>query len=165
MRTLKNAIFFLALSFSTHSFLFAQSQSQMTDEMVVRQKEGMLFKASKLTSPQLEILEVVGLGMPSFTVSNMADGTQDSYSHSLRVTYSLQINGGRAGFQVVFYGLNDKIPYAVAQEGNLTSVFMPYQVHEHLKGRIEQALAARRKVQLKINLLPSGLREATWVIN
>jgi hypothetical protein len=77
----------------------------------------------------------------------------------------LQINGGRAGFQVVFYGLNDKIPYAVAQEGNLTSVFMPYQVHEHLKGRIEQALAARRKVQLKINLLPSGLREATWVIN
>ena len=79
MRTLKNAIFFLALTFSTDSFLFAQSQSQMTDEMVVRQKEGMLFKASKLTNPQLEILEVVGLGMPSFTVSNMADGTQDSY--------------------------------------------------------------------------------------
>ena len=140
-------------------------QAQVTDEMIVRQKEGMLFKAAKVASPQQEAFDVVGLGLPSFTVSNMADGSFESYSHNLRITYPLQLGGGRTNFQLVFYGLNDKIPYAVAQEGNITSIYMPYSTHDHLKGKIEQTLSARRKVQLKINLMPSGLREATWIIN
>lgn len=165
MRTLMNVSLFFVCFFSTQVLLNAQSQGQITDDMVVRQKEGMLFKAAKVNSPQQEVLDILGWGTPSFAVSNVADGSLESYTHTLRVTYSLQVGGNRTGYQVVFYGLNDKIPYAISQEGNLTSIFMPYQVHDQMKAKVEQALAARRKVQLKLNIMPSGLREATWVLN
>ncbi|MBM3414570.1 MAG: hypothetical protein FJY16_06510 [Bacteroidetes bacterium] len=144
---------------------FGYSQAQQTADMLGRQQESLLFKAARVASPQQEVYEVVGLGLPSFTVSNIADGSFESYVHSLRVTYPLQLGGGRTGFQLIFYGLNDKIQYAVAQEGNSTSIYMPYALHDNLKGKIEQTLSARRKVQLKINLLPSGLREASWIIH
>ena len=147
------------------SHLLAQERPQLTNETNTLSKDGLFFKAVKITSPQQETFEVLSLGTPIFTVSNIADGSWESYSHNLRVAYPLQIGGGRTGFQLIFYGLNDKIPYAVAQEGNITSVYVPYSVHDQLKGKIEQTLAARKKVQLKINLLPSGLREAIWVIN
>ena len=152
-------------NFLVQNLFISHGQSQLTNETFSLTKDEMLFKAARVSSPQQEVLDVVGLGLPIFSVSNIADGTSASFLHNLRIAYPLQIGGGRNGFQLIFYGINDKIPYAVAQEGDLTSVYLPYQVHEHLKGRIEQALAARRKVQLKINLLPSGLREATWLVN
>ncbi|MBU6176234.1 MAG: hypothetical protein KGO80_00525 [Bacteroidetes bacterium] len=165
MTNVRKSFVVLFLTISVQTLFITKIQAQATDEMVVRQQERLLFKAAKVTSPQQEVLDVIGLGLPIFAVSNVADGSLESYSHILRVTYPLQIGGGRTGFQLIFYGLNDKIPYAVAQEGNITSVYVPYSVHDQLKGKIEQTLAARRKVQLKINLLPSGLREAIWVIN
>jgi hypothetical protein len=165
MTNVRKSFVVLFLTISVQTLFITKTQAQATDEMVVRQQERMLFKPARVASQQQEVLEVIGLGLPSFAVSNMADGSMESYSHNLRVTYPLQIGGGRTGFQLIFYGLNDKIPYAVAQEGNITSVYVPYSVHDQLKGKIEQTLAARKKVQLKINLLPSGLREAIWVIN
>jgi hypothetical protein len=155
----------LSLMLVTQLFFTAKGHPQVTDDMVVRQQESRLFKAAKVTSPQQEVLDVTGLGLPSFKVSNIADGSLESYSHALRVIYQLQMGGGRTGFQLVFYGQSDKVPYAVAKEGNTTSIYVPYSAHDHLKGKIEQTLSGRRKVQVKINLLPSGLREATWMIN
>lgn len=161
----KSTYFILSLTLFTQLLFPSEGQAQITDDMVVRQQESRLFKAAKVTSPQQELLDVTGLGLPSFIVSNIADGSLESYSHTLRVIYPLQMGGGRTGFQLVFYGQSDKVPYAVAQEGNITSIYVPYSVHDHLKGKIEQTLSGRRKVQVKINLLPSGLREATWIIN
>jgi hypothetical protein len=35
-------------------------------------------------------------------------------------------------------------------------------MHDYFKSKVDQALAARKKVQLKISLSTSGLREAVW---
>ena len=147
---------------------WGQAQETYADEQrmqQLRRKETMLFKPVSPAEPTQDILEIVGFGLPSFSISNIADGTEESYAHHLRVSYPLQVAGGRTGYQVVFYGAGEKIPYSVVKEDASTLIYFPYQIHDQLKSRVEQALSARKKVQLKITIKPSGLREATWLIN
>jgi hypothetical protein len=147
---------------------WGQAQETYADEQrqqLLRRKETMLFKPVSLAETVQEVIEVIGLGFPSFSISNYADGTEGSYAHQLRVSYPLQTVGGKTGFQIIFYGVGEKIPYSVVKEDGSTLIYFPFQVHDQLKSRIDQSLAARKKVQLKLLLKPSGLREATWTIN
>ena len=98
------------------------------------------------------------------TISNIADGTEMSYYHQLRIAYPLSATNGKNNFQLVFYGENDKIPYAVNTDGTATIIYLPITIHEYFKAKLDQAFAARKKVQLKLNVLASGLREAVWVL-
>ncbi|MFM7511506.1 MAG: hypothetical protein ACKO33_07030 [Bacteroidota bacterium] len=147
---------------------WGQAQETYADEQrqqLLRRKEAMLFKPVSITETTQEVIEVIGLGSPSFTVSNHADGTEGSYVHQLRVSYTLQTVGGKNGYQIIFYGVGEKIPYSVLKEDGSTFIYIPFQIHDQLKSRIEQSINARRKVQLKLLLKPSGVREATWIIN
>jgi len=147
---------------------WGQAQETYADEQrqqLLRRKEAMLFKPVSITETTQEVIEVIGLGSPSFSVSNNADGTEGSYAHQLRVSYPLQTVGGKNGYQIIFYGVGEKIPYSVVKEDGKTVVYFPFQIHDQLKSKIEQALNARKKVQLKLLLEPSGIREATWIIN
>ena len=125
--------------------------------------EELLFKPSRVASSQVETIEVASISQPSFSVSNVADGTAASFHHSLRVTYSLQILNTKGSFQLVFFGENDRVPYSVNIENGNTIIYMPYLAHDYFKNKLDQALTARKKVQLKISLMTTGVREAIWV--
>ncbi|MEY3589928.1 MAG: hypothetical protein RLZZ466_448 [Bacteroidota bacterium] len=156
----------LLLSF-TSSLIYGQQKNELTDEMVMRQtrqNEELLFKPSRLATTVSETLELVNLGSPSFSVSNLADGTLSSYQHSTRVIYSIQVINGKGEYKLVFYGIGEKIPYSVITENGITTINMPFQLHDYFKSKVDQNLTARKKVQLKINLSTSGLREAVWVL-
>jgi|LauGreDrversion4_2_1035121.scaffolds.fasta_scaffold893788_1 hypothetical protein len=147
-----------SLSFYQFLFLFILplfSLGQASEEM--------LFKPSRVASSQVETIEVVSIGQPSFAVSNMADGTVASFRHSLRVTYSLQTLNAKGSFQLIFFGENDQVPYSVNIENGNTFIYMPYLAHDHFKSKLDQALTVRKKAQLKISLLTTGAREAIWI--
>ena len=151
----------------TPDLIHAQQKNDITDEMVARQarqNEELLFKPSRLATPVSEMLELVNLGSPSFSVSNLADGTLSSYQHSTRITYSIQVINGKGEYKLVFYGASEKIPYSVFTENGVTTIYMPFSMHDYFKSKVDQALTARKKVQLKLNLSTSGLREAVWVL-
>lgn len=128
------------------------------------QKGAQVFKHARVLNDQTEILEVISMSAPTITASNLVDGTAASYNHKLRIAYTIQLAGGKGGYQLVFYGEDEKISYAVNAEGGATIIYMPLVIHEYFKSKMDQALTARKKVQLKINVLTSGLREAIWVL-
>ncbi|MFM1857136.1 MAG: hypothetical protein RLZ05_196 [Bacteroidota bacterium] len=149
------------------SLVFSQSSSNPNEERVFipdAQKGAQVFKHARLLEPQSETVEISGLGSPLFAASNLVDGTVESYNHKVRVTYSLQVTGGKGSYQLVFYMPNEKMPYSVNTENGVTTVYMPFQLHDYFKSKVEQNITARKKVQLKLNLSTSGLREAVWVL-
>ena len=146
---------------------FSQSTTNPYEEKVFipePQKGTQVFKHARLLESQVETVEITGLGSPNFATSNMVDGTMESYNHKVRVTYTLQVTGGKGVYQLVFYMPNEKMPYSVNTENGITTIYMPLQLHDYFKSKVDQNLTARKKVQLRLNLSTSGLREAVWVL-
>jgi hypothetical protein len=107
-----------------------------------------------------EQFDVIGFGAISISVSNTADGTPSSYIHNSRVTLPLVLAGAKANYQVVFYNNSDLVPYSVEKEGLVNSVFVPISLYDIVKTKLEQAVTAKKKVQLKVSSKKDGFREA-----
>lgn len=162
----------IILKASLYAFLFLSpfivfSQGNPNEEkqfIPESQKGAQVFKHARVLNDQTETIEVTGLSSPTFTVSNLVDGTAESFNHKLRITYTLQTTGGKGSYQLVFFGDDEKVPYAVNAENGVTTIYMPYVVHDHLKSKLDQSLSAKKKVQLKITSLTTGVREAVWIL-
>jgi hypothetical protein len=168
MKLISYSLTFLLIYLFPPLVAWGQAQETYAEEqrlLQVRRKEAMLFKPESPSVAIQETFDILGFGVPSFSISNQANGTEESYLHQLRVSYPLLISGGKSNVQIIFYGNGDKVPYSVVKEDAGAIVYFPLQVHDQLRTRVEQAISARRKVQLKINIKPSGFREAVWLIN
>jgi hypothetical protein len=123
-------------------------------------KENMIFKPTIVEADNVELIEVVALGTPSFKVSNTADGTYESYSHALRINYPLVLTSGKTGFMLCFYGPSEKIAYSVETKEGVTTIYFPVSAHDVVKTRIDQTLATKKKIAIKLSQLADGYREA-----
>jgi hypothetical protein len=164
------AIIFLfgTLLFFFSSFSAFAQQPAAEDvrmEKAVTYKENMVFKPVRNGVDNVELIDVVALGTSSFKVSNMADGTYGSYDHSLRITYPLVLAGGKTGYLLCFYGASEKIPYSVETKAGLTTIYFPVSTHDVIKTRIEQTLATKKKITIKLSQLADGYREAQVGVN
>ncbi len=143
----------------------AMSQKSETDPNVISGDAGFskrIFKSQNPPVDKSDVLEVKGLSGTSFSVSNTADGSSNSYKHALRITVGLQMSDNKQGnFELVFYSASEGIPYAVVQQAGVTSIYYPVSTYEGIKEKLEQAFAARRKVQLKVIQKTNGYREGT----
>lgn len=143
----------------------AWSQTQQTAAADLRMEKAtsqgsMVFKPVRNGVDNIESIEIIGLGTPSFKVSNLADGTYSSYEHSLRVVYPLVLSGGKAGYAICFYGATENIPYAVETKGGATTLYFPMSTHDIIKSRIEQTIATKKKIAVKLTQQADGYREA-----
>lgn len=127
--------------------------------------DNLAFKPVRPMQSKEESWEIIGLGAPVIAVSNMADGTTKSFQHSFRVSYPLQVAGGKSNYRLIFYGEDEEIPYAVHADVSGTNIYFPYAAHDHIKNKIEQWLLARKKVQLKLTQKVEGNREAILNFN
>ena len=107
-----------------------------------------------------ELFDIIGIGAVSISVSNIADGTPNSYNHNSRVTIPLVIAANKGVFQIVFYNNSDLVPYSIEKEGLVNSVFIPVTFFDIVRAKLEQAVAAKKKVQLKVSSKKDGYREA-----
>ena len=112
------------------------------------------------TDEKSEQFDIVGLGATSFSASNTADGTPASYNHAVQVSVPLVLANNKAAYQIVFYSSDDQVPYSVEQVGSVTNVYFPLSLYDALRSKLEQAVAAHKKVQLKLNYKKTGFREA-----
>jgi hypothetical protein len=127
-------------------------------------KDSKIKAKNNIMVDESEVLNITGISGSSFTVSNIADGTEKSYNHDLRVVISLNIAENKTEkYQIVFYSSQDKIPFAVANEISVFSVYYPISLYESIKTRLEQSVAARKKVQLKVVRKTNGYREGTLI--
>jgi hypothetical protein len=70
------------------------------------------------------------------------------------------IAANKGVFQIVFYNNSDLVPYSIEKEGLVNSVFIPVSFFDIVRAKLEQAVAAKKKVQLKVSSKKDGYREA-----
>ncbi len=145
--------------------VFAQGGNE--DRPVTLNDKAISTKVFKIQNPAEDktgIVTITGLAGATFTASNTADGSANSYQHAMRITLGLQPADNKLGnFQVVFYTETEKIPYAVTESEGMTSIYYPLSVYEGIRQRLEQAVAARKKVQVKVIQKKDGYREGSLI--
>jgi hypothetical protein len=139
---------------------FAQNESGI---VLAPGERTLQFKPQNPAEDKNETISVTGTRAASFATSNTADGTANSFKHSLRVTIPLTTNSKNNDFQLVFYSANENIPYAVSQSGNVISLFFPMAVYESITQQLQSAVTARKPVQVKVTQKSTGYREASLV--
>jgi len=142
----------------------ANSQSAEVDPNSVKTDNKLanrVFKERNPTEDKTDLVEVNGLGSATFTVSNVADGTANSYRHSKRIILGLQTTAKGISYRLVFYGDDENIPYTVSLENSTMSLLYPSYMYDDIKQKIEQGLAQRKKIQIKVEQKKDGYREAS----
>jgi hypothetical protein len=109
--------------------------------------------------------EIQGLGGTTFTASNTYDGGMNSFKHSLLVTVTLvPINKvGTNNFQIVFYSESAGIPQAASYNGGILNVYYPISFYEGIKEKLEQSIAAKKKIFVKVIQTTTGYREGSLI--
>lgn len=119
-----------------------------------------LFKTEAPTADKTENFDVKAIGSVTFAASNTADGSSNSYKHSLRITMSLIMADPKAGnYALVFYTPGESIPLSVEKTAGQVTIYYPASVYSDIKEKLEQALLARRKVTIKVTEKTTGFRE------
>lgn len=141
----------------------AGAQQFEQDPNVIQSKAAMgkrLFKAEPPAADKTENFDVKAIGAVSFAASNTADGSANSYKHSLRITMGLVMADPKAGnYQLVFYTPGESIPLAVEKTAGEVTIYYPVTVYADIKEKLEQALLARKKVTIKVSEKTTGFRE------
>jgi hypothetical protein len=118
------------------------------------------FKTELPAADKADSYEIKAIGSVTFTVSNTADGSTNSYNHALRININLVMTDSKVGnFQLVFYGDKEAVPYAVFRQEGAIAIFYPASLYEEIKDKLEASLAARKKVLIKVTEKTTGFRE------
>lgn len=138
------------------------SQNAAASRFTIRQQIG---KTENPTQDKSDLFEIQGLGGTTFTASNTYDGGMNSYKHSLLVTVTLiPLNkAGNNDFRVVFYSDPTGIPQAASYNGGVLNIYYPISFYEGIKEKLEQSLAIKKKIQVKVIQTTTGYREGSLI--
>jgi hypothetical protein len=118
------------------------------------------------TQEKTDQFDIQGFGGTTFTASNTADGTTNSFKHSLQIIVTLvPVNKtGNKNFQLNFYSPTENIQQAATYTDETLNIYYPVTVYDAIRAKLEQAFAARKKVMVKVIQKPNGYREGTLVL-
>lgn len=108
--------------------------------------------------------DITGIGGTTFTASNTADGTAKSFDHSVQIIVTLTTNKAGTNFQLNFYSSAKNIQQAATAADGTVNIYYPVELYDAVRTRLEQALAARKKVTVKVIQKTNGYREGTLVL-
>ena len=123
-----------------------------------------LMKVVNPENDKTDLYEINAIGTTTFTTSNTADGSANSYKHSQKIIMSLQVPGKPNTVQLVFFSANTDMPFAAAEESSKVNVYFPISLYTEIREKLEQSLAARKKVQVKVFQGKNGFREGTLAL-
>lgn len=155
--------FFAVILFSA----ITSAQPAETDANAVRTAEGNFIKRQfKVTNnpaqDKTDQFEITSIGSVTFTTSNTVDGTTNSYKHTQKITLQLFPAGNKTGTYLLnFYPENQNIPEAASYTDGTLNIYYPLSMLSTVKESLEKALAAKKKVFVKVTQKPNGYREGT----
>jgi hypothetical protein len=116
------------------------------------------------TTDKTDQFDIQSIGGTTFMASNTADGTTNSYNHTLQINVSLvPVRTGNNNFQLVFYSESQNVPQAATYADGVLNIYYPISFYDGIRQKLEQALAAKKKVYVKVVQKPNGYREGTLV--
>jgi hypothetical protein len=109
---------------------------------------------------KLNMIEITGVGGSVFSTMNYPDISTKISTPSLKITLLLLTGVNKAGgYQLVFSPESERTAYAVETQTGITSIFFPMHTFEIINQKLDQYIASKKKVQLKITQNPNGFRE------
>lgn len=153
------------------SFLALQAGAQKSETMENAQGSSQtsgrntpIFKPLNPEEDKTEMVDIASVGSATFISSNFADGTPASYRHTQMVTLKLTAAGNKPGnYQLVFYPEKAEIKEAAASRDGALSIYYPLSMFSTIKATLEQNLAARKKVTVKVVMQKDGYREGSLI--
>ncbi len=155
---MKKKLFF---TFCTVCLVSAFAMAQ--NESLAGSTSKAMYKAQNPAQDKTDIFEVTGTGGATFTTTNISDGTSSSYKHSLRIILALITKDNKGHVNLVFYTEGDNMPYAAASENGALNVYYPRSMYESIKEKLDQWIAAKKKIQIKVIQKTDGYREGTLI--
>jgi len=153
----------LFVLFFSPAFLAAQNNNPggtVYETENKNRKEGrVVFAPQHPAEDKTDVVEVTGLGKAAFIVSNVADGTPESYRHSQQIIIPLLTTEKSKNYQLVFYGENDKIPYAVELKDGAVNIYYPNSLYSDIKQKLDETFLKGGKVRLKVVRNTNGFSE------
>lgn len=147
----------------------AQKSETVNDDinakMAQQKKDPSIVRAQLTREDRSTTIEITGVGTSSFAVSNKFDGTSNSYKHALNITVPLLIAGAnKENYQLVFYSPESPSAYAASTNAGVTNIYYPVSLYDGIKLKIDQTLAAKKKIQLKVTQRTDGFSEAVLIL-
>lgn len=153
---------FVALFLSVNSFA-QQSETSQGTNMTPPSRVFKVYNNPK--EEKTDQFDITGFGGTTFTASNMADGTTNSYNHNVQVIVGLTTTkAGNNTFQLNFYSSSTNIQQAATYADGTLNIYYPIELYDAVRSKLEQAFAARKKVTVKVIQKPNGYREGTLVL-
>lgn len=110
-------------------------------------------------------LEITGMGGTVYSAMNFPDGSSRGGKYALKISLALLTGPNKAaGYQLVFVPEGSTINYSVETQNGITSINLPMSTYSAVSQKLEQDIAAKKKVQLKITQNPDGYREAVLAL-
>jgi len=138
------------------------TNSSSTKTPVVGERVFKIYNAP--TKDVTEQFEISGIGTTTFQASNIADGTINSYKHNMQIKMTLiPVKTGNNNFQLIFYQEYEHIQQAATYADGVLNIYYPIAMYEGIKQKLDQYLAAKKKVFVKVVQLTNGYREGTLI--
>ena len=155
----------IALLFSFFASAQNDAQTSLRESMREKEKERVFKVYNNPAQDKTEQFEIQGLGGITFTASNTADGTINSYKHSLQVNVTLLAAGKyyNENFQLIFYSESQNIQQAASYNDAVLNIFYPVSLYQSIKEKLDQSFAARKKVYVKVIQKTNGYREGSLI--
>ena len=116
------------------------------------------------TQEKTDQFDITGIGGTTFVASNTADGTANSFLHNVQVIVKLNTSKAGSDFQLNFYSSPNNVQQAATYTDGVLNIYYPVELYDAVRTRLEQALAAKKKVTVKVVQKPNGYREGTLVL-
>jgi hypothetical protein len=154
-----------ALLFSFCLTAFSQTNLSLSQETQTGGQK-MAFKTNReLKENTADVFDIQSIGGTTFTTSNVADGTTASFTHNTLVNVTLvpAVKPEKNKIQLVFYSSSVNIYQAAMNMDGTINVFYPISLYDAIREKLDQALAAKKKVQVKVVQQTSGYREGSLI--
>lgn len=162
--------FFLILSFSFFIALAGSAQNTQMTDAVSGSSNGSQKISYKMNSAikenTLDQFDIQSIGGTTFTASNTANGTANSFLHNLQINVTLLPTNKtlKSSIQLIFYSTPVNIYQAAYNNDGVIAVFFPMSMYDGIKKSLEESIAAKKKVVVKVVQKTDGYREGTLVL-
>lgn len=160
----KYILVIVAIVFVSSTTVFAQKEEtdRQSTSSAEKQKLNLVLKSKPPASDKSELFDVVGVKRSVFTASNTADGTLESFNHSMRINLEITASNNH-NYMLVFYSPGEEIPMVYSSSSAVPSIFYPISMYAAIKEKLDQSLASRKKIQLQIVEKTTGFREVSLI--
>ena len=165
---MKKIILIIATTFFAGT-IFSQASETVVNSntggrVMSKDKQLFLINSRNKNEDKTDLLDITGISGTVYSSMSYPDGSTVSTGYSSKIILSLLTGINKTGgYQLVFLPDGERVPAAVDSQNGISSIYFHINAFQSLSQKLEQSIAAKKKVQIKLTQNPNGYREGILV--